>query len=226
MSDISYTHIVSLGAWCQVASQIKTCTGDIASGPFDWLVTPLPALIRILREDAQGLALAAIAEDDTAICPTYGCLYHHEFERDAARRCIITDEALARTRSKLLHKWESLKQKLSDGQRTLFVRFGGDGRPARAWPYHVDPHRTCSAELNALDDALAERFPGMDFDILHVWHEQMHPSDFSAPLSPRIRLAPMTTPSHRDWRGDAMAWQALFDRHGVATLPQAIPQAA
>lgn len=219
MPQNEFVHVVSLGAWCQVAEQVKRCFGEVTTGPFDWLVSPLESVIKILNDDARSLGSDAVHLDLTAISTTYGCLYHHEFPRDADSRCIINEQALQDTQSKLKYKWASLKRALSNNEPTLFIRFGGDARPARAWPYHQNGTAIDSDDLNALDAALAAHFPDLTYTLLYIWHEDLHPGDFTKPLSSRIRLARMDEPGHRLWEGDTSTWQKVFSEHCIAHKP-------
>ena len=73
---------VSLGAWCQVAQQLKNHVQDqLVPSAFDWIVGPLSSVSHILDTDGDNFCenLSLSKPSNSIICETYGILYHHEF---------------------------------------------------------------------------------------------------------------------------------------------------
>ncbi len=48
---MSFSHVISLGAACAPAWQIRNFTEQETAFPFDWLVLPFNSLLEILRND-------------------------------------------------------------------------------------------------------------------------------------------------------------------------------
>ena len=120
----TYNHIISLGAWCQVAEQLRRHEVSFVSSPFDWLVTPFESLLRIIRNGGVQLCndVAQYDGGQSAICTNYGVLYHHEFPRDTQDKVKINDDDRIVGRSKLLHKMANLDVYCKRDGRKLFIR--------------------------------------------------------------------------------------------------------
>ena len=87
-----YEAVISLGGLCQVPYQVEQRFGLRISSPFDWLVTPLEAVTKILADDGASFGQAASPRFDgaTAVCDRYGVAYHHDFPRTADYKAIVT----------------------------------------------------------------------------------------------------------------------------------------
>ncbi len=207
-----FRHLVSLGGNCDPALQLRRTGRHQTHGLFDWLVTPLDAIAQILADDGARLATRFFAANSgtSAGCAEYGVLYHHEFPRGEHDVILFDAEGIARCRSKLRHKLARLIAVCSGADPVLFIRvwpetdlgwdrLGRGKAPAR------------SADLNALADAIAGRFPHLDFAVLVVTLDSDSHNDFSDPLDPRVAVQVLPQLADRWSAGDA-DWDGLLER--------------
>jgi hypothetical protein len=208
--------IVSLGAWCQTTHQIRRMFGASVSSPYDWLVTPLDALIASLRDGGQQFGRAVVTRDNEyAICYRYGLLYHHEFGRDALGIPIVSEAALANCRQKLTHKFSAMVADCAH-RNTLFVRYGGFARAARPSPYVVEEEIIGSQHINPLVSALDAAFPTTNFRLLFFTNQSFAQSSFDATLDRRVITAEMPPdPPNAPWEGTDQLWEDLFRGTGL-----------
>lgn len=186
--------------------------------PFDWLVTPLPSLIAMLRDGCAQVGIEATPADNgnTAQCDRYGALYHHEFPRDKNGHVVIEQAALEKLRSKLLHKMKRMDEACRSEKRTLFVRFGGHGLPAIAWPYIKEEETFRSRDMWRLWWAIKRRYPRLKFHLLNVTiAETTNVSErFLPPNTTHCRLKwPTRRPCN--WDGISEDWSDMLTRAGV-----------
>lgn len=128
----AYDEIIGLGYDCRLAFNLRRTFGDPRAFPFDWWVTPLPALIAFLNEPSvdalydpkwleedarRGKGIYAIRNS------RYDIELHHEFPRGPDGAVVADwrqhlDQARART--------DYLLRRMLDptpGSRILFVRY-------------------------------------------------------------------------------------------------------
>ncbi len=120
-----YKAVLSLGCECETTLQIERFFKDgRPNSPFDWLVTPIDAVIEVLEDAGNrfGTSVIAWGGGSSALCAEYGVLYHHEFPRRDGM-VIFSTANIDRCRSKMLHKFESFRE-VARHNRTLFVRGG------------------------------------------------------------------------------------------------------
>lgn len=218
--------IVSLGAWCQATERLKAEGLPVVTSPFDWLVTPLPSLIAMLKDGCAQVGMAATPTHNglSAVCDRYGALYQHEFPHGDDGRVVIEQPSLDKLRSKLLHKMKRMDEACQAGKRTLFVRFGGHGLPAIAWPYIKENQPLRSRDVWRLWWAIKKRYPRLKFHLLSVTiAETTDVSErFLPPSTTHCRLAwPVHHPA--DWDGEAPAWQDMLRRSRL--FPVRYPEA-
>ena len=205
--------IVSLGGLCQVAYQIEKQFGFRVAGPFDWLVTPLDSVGKILDDDGCkfGLAIRVEFDGQTAVCAHYGVAYQHDYLRDDERKVIIDASAMEMSRSKMLHKYSRFIDLMSLRPRTLFARLGGHHSPPYPSPYMVDDKELTESDLNDLWFVIASKFPGLDFELAFLWFDEFTKVSINAALlDPRVRLHPLHC-LNKVWEGDQAAWSPVFD---------------
>jgi|GEM_PF-721016 len=208
---------VSLGAWCQVAQQLKNHAKEsFVSSAFDWTVSSLKSVPRIIDTDGdnfcEGLTLSKPSNSLT--CDTYGILYHHEFKRDENNESFWTDEVRDDAKSKLTHKHKSMSARIrSTDQCVTFVRFGGHAEPLVAWPYSKDHAEVAADELNAVAASIEKQFPDLAFRILFVTCPTAHFFKVDEnKLDPRIWNVEMRHRHGIDWSGSSDDWAEVIAR--------------
>lgn len=217
-----FDHIISLGARCQTAHQIRRYFGVQTPWPFDWWVTPTMSLIELLENDFDGLFDPNCLEigDGKApgdgkhwtLCRRTGVIHAHDFERDQVTWEIDMTKfpamcAANRVRYGAVIDWFRRLE-----GRVLFVRCGKgfNHRSVRDAYYSVET-------LNRLMAALDKRLPGVDARLLLLSGDMEEPAD---PDFDRTGIDAKITFDHADnsaatrWEGDDAAWDAVFERHG------------
>jgi hypothetical protein len=184
------THVVSLGAKCAVAFNIRRHWNFGGAFPFDWWITPVEGVVGLLNRpdpawlyDPDELEPVRNGGDWSVQHRSLGILRHHEFPRRWKEPYLpIADNwrdhiASAQTRTEyLLRKLMSLN---APGHRVLFIRHGlraGESREAVA-------------------AALDRSFPAAAFALaaVDVPHALAH-----------------------GWKGDPCAWDGVLSTFGVS----------
>ncbi len=215
----AYEALISLGGLCQVAYQVEKRFGFRIKSPFDWLVTPLGAIERVLTDDGAGFGQSVTMQFDggTAVCDRYGVAHHHDFPRTADYKAMVSAEALEACRAKHLHKYRSFIDFMRKGRRTVFIRLGGHLESPAPHPYVADPKTVETEDLNRLCRTLEAKFPGLSFTLAFVYYEAFTPVAIDpAALDPRVRVFALPTHPQSDWMGDTGAWGAIFDQLRIA----------
>lgn len=79
--------MVSLGANCAIADNLRLVGLRGSAKPFDWLVTPMPALVAAIRLDFAQFCKAFEWKQDHVFADELGCVYYHDFESSAKSDC-------------------------------------------------------------------------------------------------------------------------------------------
>lgn len=214
-----FDHVVSLGAWCQTAYQIKQQQQNLLPSCFDWLVTPWDALISILEDDGAklGLKVAYDHYSKTIKCQHYGVLYAHEFKPDQSGIPYVSEENLGQCRAKLLHKYRKMFDAILNGGTTLFVRFGGTAEPAAAWPYLAQGNPRSEDDLNELMLLLRRKFPAAHAKLLFIWQDQFSDHNLdNSKLDRDILTLSLPRPVQARWMGEDGPWSEVFRGAEVA----------
>jgi hypothetical protein len=214
----SFDAVVSLGAWCQVAFQVKKHEWPLQESCFDWLVTPWDSLLKVLETDGELLGKDVFYEPAAISfkCSHYGLLYYHEFPQDNDGKPYLAEDALSNVRSKLIYKYRKMVDRLQSGdvKRVLFIRYGGAAVPAYALPYHSHDleNQRDGGDLNSLLALLQKKFPRIEPSLLFL--EQPPHTIFDrggAPLDPRVHVATMPVPIDEQWEGEDDVWSRVLD---------------
>ena len=168
-SGVTFAGAVSLGGDCEPAHSLRLNGRYAVHGLFDWLVTPLDSIARILADDgvALGRAFSVVHEGTSVRCGVYDVLYHHEFPRQKGGHVSFDLEAIERCRAKMLHKMASFLDLCEGAGPVLFIRLGIATN--LDWD-RLGPRGEASkaSDLNGLVEALARRFPDLDFRLLCI----------------------------------------------------------
>lgn len=199
---------------CQPAYQIEHSLKR-PSEVFDWLVTPHQALLDIIKEDGERLALNfAVAENGTTVvCRNYGVLYHHEFEREADGRIVFSIAACENAHSKLRHKMDNFTKICTSKDRVLFIR----RRTQTTAPGDsMKGEMVTSRHVNEIVEVISARYPDLDFGLVYVTTDRDDDKhDFSDPLHSRIKIehVPCGTGEYRI--GPDEDWEVIFKKFGL-----------
>ncbi|MBD8665910.1 hypothetical protein IFT59_21945 [Rhizobium sp. CFBP 8752] len=215
-----YESVILLGSLCQVAFQLKEHDIKYVDGPFEWTVTTLESVLKILRDEGRSFAKNVTVTPDaqSVSCNQYGMLYHHDFPRGSGPKPLvepITPEAQAEVASKFAHKMRSFTEKSRSTGRKVFIRLGGEATQLRAWPYNTDPTPTKISRLNELASSL-ESFCGNDnFDLALLYFPNYTRIVRDAELDPKVRLFPLPHPEGSNYRGYPAAWRPVLVELGL-----------
>lgn len=222
MSAKEFQLVMSLGGLCQVAFQIETHFGFRISSPFDWIVTPLEAVGRVLTDDGAGFGTSVWARQGRmAICDAYGVSYAHDYPRSPDGMVHVTADLLTASRHKMLHKYRKMLDALSHNPRTLFVRLAGHHDDAMMAPCIADPRPLTTEDLNSFCAAIAARFPTLDFEIAFAYLDGF--TRFEAEqhrLDPRLKVFRMTDDPASGWKGRTENWTPLFQSFAIRIDPR------
>jgi len=218
-----YDHIVGLGFDCRVAYNLRRTFGFDRAFPFDWWVTPLPALAAFLREpsverlyDPRHLRPFMARGGIFAIRNVrYDIELHHEFPRgeDGLVKPDWADH-IAQAKARSTYLWRRLLT-LPTGSRLLFVRSCG-AIERKTLP--ADEHRRLAEEVRLGLEAI---LPGVDFELLLI----NSPARVDAPGVLSLRI---DDPNKDDWRGTPELWTAGLRAKGLAWAgsPRRLPELA
>lgn len=200
-------HIVSLGSTCEPANFLKENALYTLPSPFDWFITPYDSLLKILDDDGArlGTEFAVAKGGTTVLCRTYGVLYHHEFERGPDGLVLFDAAAVERCRSRLLHKMNRVWEACAGGDSITFIRWSTTKAVE-------EDARFTAADINALVDLIASKFPSLDFKLAWVRNETT-PVVSSAALDKRVILRELPYAEGRvapEWHSPAASWKVLL----------------
>jgi hypothetical protein len=208
MRSTAYRACISLGAGCQTAYHIRRCLWQPEAYFFDWLATPMPALLVLLRGGLDGLF-----RDPGDFCPqaappsghfpirhrTLGVVSYHDLRRDEGWR----DFSLAAAKyAALAERW---RRTIEGGGPLLFVR-----------------HLIDRADAARLVDTLKEVYPDLAFSVLAVSEGDDPAASWELPqlFHTVVGRTPFEAIDRGDagpaaWKGDAEGWQEAFRLAGA-----------
>lgn len=203
---------ISLGCRCDAAWQIRRRFGTSRAFPFDWLVSPLPAITRLLRDGFDRITgnLEVINYHPngwTVWNPDYRIFLHHEFARTPGGQIVPdwrdhVDEVAAKYRA----LGDRLFQTMKEAPAVTFIRRAGDFKMPGEQPLPTPP-----GQYLDLLDAIQDRMTARPRLIL------LNCTD--TPDDPRIVADEVAQPSIEEmpdrsliWRGSTIAYDAMFDR--------------
>jgi len=189
--------IVSLGSVCEVAYQVRRLSRSERAYPFDWWVTPLGSVLKVL-EAANLMKVPDYGGSRALYSRLSGTVHRHEFP--AVEDYLALDEAeMAR---RLIPKYEALQARLVDDcaeGTTLFVR--------KCLPQHDPKDEGLEETIDHLHAALATFAADPRLLLLDY-----------APVRPRPWLVTASVPRLRDHNdlGSERGWNRTFRALGIA----------
>lgn len=205
-----YDSYVSLGSNCEPAFQLRRLWGRDISSYFNWMVTPLPALVDILEADFEGLFARenlVPVHDHTMVRDTrFGVAFHSPFH--ARLGAVFEGPEFDRMHAIHLAKLAYLAAKFR-------AQAKGETRVLYIHKTDIDDPRPQAARLR---EVLRARYPAHRFDIL-----LLQTADRAAPPwdEPQVinrylrRFAPVD--DARD--GHIESWDAIFAEFPAAPPP-------
>lgn len=187
--------LISLGHACEVGFQLRQHSGDNTAQFFDWLGTPAPGLIALVRADfpafrREDLVLEKPGTRTSVVrhVPT-GIGFAHQFPR---RGRVIP--------ANFLNDYPSFASRID----YLAARFR---RTVRSDAVQFVRRCVTQQEALELEDAMRSTFPSADMRFLYVNADGPR---FDTPLGRSVRVAEPRSPF-----GDSLAWARLLEREGL-----------
>jgi hypothetical protein len=213
MSERQFNSIISLGTHCLPSDHYRRFFKQEPSSPFDWMITPIPSLIKILEDDGKqfGLKITPAMDSTSALCVNYGCYYHHEFEKTPENKIIVTEEALRACREKLSYKYQKMLSIARDSQ-PLFVHWMHSG-----W-HPANPEKEnfifTADEVRRLQSLLEEKLQHSNFHIAFITTDEnpyqlMNPELFISVPNISIRSYSEKSAEEVD-----LFWNELYTSYG------------
>lgn len=205
--------VISLGNDCQVESQLARRFPPRPKTVFDWIGTPLDAILPILEDAGARFGEPWAVFGDSLECVSYGTGHRHEFPETPDHRAMVDARASADARDKLVHKAQKTVALCRSGRPTLFVRRRGASEVPSD---RLRKQTMVSDDLNRIADGIAALFPTLPFRLLFIGVPDLprQAYDFSGPLSDRVMVRSM--PNAPVWNGDDAAYDAVLDGLGLA----------
>lgn len=220
---VRFARILSLGGDCEASHGLRLNGLHETRSVFDWLVTPLDAVLAVLADDGARLGRRFVAaHNGTSVrCDDYGVLYHHEMPRDPENAVRFSSEILDTCRSKLAHKMSTFLRACETASGPLlFLRTGLATN--LAWDALAGENLAARvARLDAVAAALARRFPLLDFRILCVVVSPEMGADVARPSDPRVAFAGVPRQQEGGWLIGEHSWRDILSSIDVVDRPAA-----
>ncbi len=213
---MAFRTIISLGEDCEVAHQLRRRFGVERAGLFDWWISSLHGLIRVLREGPGELLafhdLEPIDERQAMASRSHGIVFHHDFRRgpDGLVDVEAAPSQIAEVQAKSWALWKRLNRDCEAGGPVLFVR----ARRRDQFDLGPDPEdRNEGQALADLRRAAMERWPASDLHFLFLGY---CPS-FAAQNVTFDEVADAGDIS--GWSGSDRGWDQMLERRHVELQP-------
>jgi hypothetical protein len=211
--------VVSLGSNCEVTDSIRDYYGTGRAYPFDWWITPLDSVVRLLESRFEGLLdpreVSRSADAGTVVCRRFNIMHHHDFARSPDGKVLPTlREQLPQVQEKFRHLTQRFLRECASG-RTLFVR----NRVVTDSHLRAPGDESSDEALAKLWRALRATFPEADMTLLATNLGRTGTLEGG-----RIILDEIT--DHFDGsnhRVSPRGWNELFDRQGFRLAQPAQP---
>ncbi len=202
--------VVSLGSNCEVTDSIRDYYGIDRAYPFDWWITPLDSVVRLLEARFDGLLdpgqVSRTEDGHTVVCRRFNIMHHHDFARSPdAKVAPNLGDQFPHAQQKFRHLTQRFLRDCAAG-RTLFLRNRATS----------DPHlpaigdESSDAALLKLWRTLRATFPEADMTLLATNLGRKGSLEAG-----QIILDEIT--DHGDGRNHRVSprgWNELFDRQG------------
>jgi hypothetical protein len=195
---MNYYKVVSLGRACDIAYQIRRHFGQTEAYPFDWLITPIDGLIKIIRSDFSGFLDRdqLIVKDGQVVHRDTDVIFVHDFEEAEVDKLDELLPAIAEKYARRIDRWRKV---IHSHEPILFVRGSqsvGNGILA-------------DEDARSIYRALSKTYPRAD---IHLLAQNTPESHIETKSHGRIHMANVPMPTPFTWSGDDAAWSDVFQR--------------
>ncbi len=205
--------VISLGARCQVAHQLRRKFPHLKSQFFDWLNTPDQALVEILNEGMKGFP------DDLPL--SLGPSHQHQFNHRhiiEGRFGTLLSHDFINDGSDIYDQWKSVKEKykkttsrfhetVERSDNILFVRmsFGLTG----SLGYDTDSRANHDLAID-IKKAIVRTFPNLKFSLLLISHVREDET-----VDGNLTVSYLPEQIGETWEGKNEDWDMLLDRYKI-----------
>lgn len=189
---MKYSKVISLGLDCQPAHYIRTLTKQTEAYPFDWLITPAEAIVKLVELGPESLFYDSTQFEDlhdkrpshaTIKHKGLGVVFFHDFPPNQGLG------AFTQVQMKYRHLTTRWHQTLGTRINVLFVR-----------------HYATKEQAMSIQQIIRKQFPGLTFDLLVVNEGESDKDDWK--LTGIINKNVNAT--DKDWHGDVDGWTDIF----------------
>lgn len=190
---MKYHKYISVGHACQPANYIKSLTSQQEANFFDWLVTPVGALVKLVEFGPESLfydksQFWTVDEPGrkkaTVTHKSLGVVFYHEFPLGPKALNSFTQVELKFRH--LAQRWHGLGQ---TSRKVLFIR-----------------HYAGKNDSLLIQNTLREAFPNLPFDLLSVNEDEENKAPWGIPGIINMCV----NPTGADWKGDSVGWTNVF----------------
>lgn len=208
--DNGFDAIVSLGGTEHVSEMLQRVFGEVSSSLFDGFVTPFHSLIRLFETDFRELFSTAClyGYHDALRCRDTLLVYHNCLDIPQGERASVElfHSQLRRLKQEYHNYLLNLDQLCDGTRRVLFVR---DWKEAYLYRGTHRPSHARVPDFKRLVDAIATRYPLLDFRVLFTNFGEAYASD------PRIMFMNTSAPDVCDDERKSIAWKEMISQLGI-----------
>lgn len=196
-----YDNYVSLGHNCEGAFQFRRLLGRDVAYYFNWLVTPLDALVEVLRADFAGAyardRIEPTQDPNMIFDAAYGMKYHSAFRKELGRN--LEGPRFAEIHAESAAKYAMLADRFRELARS----------PNRVLYVVKTAHEAARDKSVELRDVLAARYPAHDFQIAVLQTADRQEPDWGEDRIHNRYLARFADPSRAN-DGHVPSWDRVF----------------
>ena len=205
-----FDNIISLGGDELVNQAIRNHFGRPGPGLFDQFIAPFHTLVSLFRYDFSGLLSTncLYGYHDALRCRDTLLVYHNCLEKQPGEHASV--EMFHAQLPLLRHRFHTMIQEIDslchESRRILFIR---SWRDSLLYAGQHRPAHTASASFQALVNALAARYPSLDFRIMFVNFGEAHATDS------RMIFANTKTPDTCSGDDELAGWGRMFSDYRI-----------
>lgn len=201
MKILQFHRIISLGRACDIAYQIRRVFNQAEAYPFDWLVTPMSGLIKVIQSDFDGFIDADHLEirDNRVVNQESNIVFFHDFEE---QQIPTFKQALPQVMDKYKRRIERWRTVVNSGNPILFVKGSND----------TSLGVITEDQARLIYDTLTQAYPHCD---VHLLCQNVPEAGIAPQRIGNIRIDNVRKPASAAWSGDDAAWSEMLTRHAA-----------